>query len=104
MPRLPRTHTHTTQPVLVYVAFEGRPTAATNTANIFFLLHSTAVWLCTAQRGAAQRDAEHIHMPQQQQQEGRGMVMKHHLTMETPTSDTPSHQPMIRKPLRHTPC
>ena len=81
MPRLPPTRLGVYEFVCVCmcVAFEGRPATSTTGQH---LLSSAFDGL----RQATQEEAE------------TEAVMKHHLTMETPTSDTPSHQPMIRKP------
>jgi hypothetical protein len=64
------------------VAFEGRPATSTTGQH---LLSSAFYGL---RQAATQKEAD----------TEAEAVMKHHLTMETPTSDTPSHQPMIRKP------
>ena len=83
MPRLPPTRLGVYEFVCVCmcVAFEGRPATSTTGQH---LLSSAFDGLRQATHEEAEAEAE--------------AVMKHHLTMETPTSDTPSHQPMIRKP------
>ena len=83
MPRLPPTRLGVYMSLCVCVcmcvAFEGRPATSTTGQH---LLSSAFDGLRQATQEGAETEA----------------VMKHHLTMETPTSDTPSHQPMIRKP------